>query len=284
MPFLDRPGATIFFETSGSPECPVVTLINGHTRTSSDFKMMARSLVERGLKVLVLDNRGAGRSRVTDDFDLREMVADVVAIWDHLEIASSHVMGISMGGMITQWLAGSHPDRIQKLVLISTCPNRSFIRDHGSYAWSDDEKAVEAKLVGYFSPGFMAANRALVVAMAKQMAKSAKDGPFLLDASRQMRAMEGFDATPLLANIAAPTLIIHGASDMIVPPDASRVLARAIHGSTVKLFEGAGHLLLAERPKDLYDDVARFFLSASKSHASKSHGSGSDGDGTRDHF
>ena len=263
MPFLERPDASIFYDiyVQGDHRGDV-TLINGHTRTSSDFKMMARYLAEQGFRVLVLDNRGCGKSDARGDFDLEDMVADVVALWDHVGIRRSHVLGISMGGMIAQWLAGTHPDRIHRLVLVSTCPNRSYIRDHGSYAWSGDEGAVEAKLATYFSAGFLGANKPLVAAMAKQMAKAAREGSFVGDAARQMRAMEGFDATPLLPRIGSPVLIVHGKEDVIVPPSAADTLAAGLRDSRRVFFDGAGHLLLAERPKELYERVAGFLREA----------------------
>lgn len=258
MPFLDRPGAVIFYEVSGPDHGPWVTLVNGHTRTTSDFKMMTRYLVDRGFMVLVLDNRGAGKSTVSRDFDLEDMAGDVVELWDHLGIAHSHLLGISMGGMIAQWLAGKFPGRVDRLVLVSTAPNRSYIRDHGSYAWSTDEKIVEAKLATYFSAGFLAGNRPLVAAMARQMAKAAVEGKFLDDSARQMRAMDGFDATPLLASVRRPSLVIHGSEDVIVPPAAADALAANLPNVITRRFDGAGHLLLAERPKELYETVSAF--------------------------
>jgi 3-oxoadipate enol-lactonase len=262
MPFLDRAGAKIHFELAApageSEDAPVITLINGHMRTSSDFKMMTRYLVEKGFRVIVLDNRGAGRSVVQSEFDLNDMAEDVVAIWDHLGISQSHLLGISMGGMVAQWIAGNHGSRLTSLVLVSTCPNRDWIKDHGSYAWSDDEKAVEEKLLGYFSEAFRSANKILIAAMAKQMAKAAREGAFLEDSKRQMAAMQGFDATPILKRIRVKALVIHGSEDAIVPPAAARILADAISGSSVMIFPGAGHLLLAERPKELYEVIAKF--------------------------
>ena len=262
MPFLDRAGAKIYFEMNGpagaSTDVPIITLVNGHMRTSSDFKMMAKYLVENGFRVIVMDNRGAGRSVTHSEFDLDDMAADVVAIWDQLGVSQSHLLGISMGGMIAQWIAGHHASRLKSLVLVSTCPNRDWIQDHGSYAWSDDEVQVEKKLSWYFSTEFLSANRLLVAAMAKQMAKAAREGAFLEESKRQMAAMRGFDATPILVRITAQTLVIHGSEDAIVPPVAARTLAADIRGASVRMFPGAGHLLLAERPRELYEIIARF--------------------------
>lgn len=263
MPFLKRPGATIYYDViaavDGASEASFVTLINGHTRTTSDFKMMAKFFGEHGFTVILMDNRGAGRTVVENDFNLDDIALDVVSVWDHLKIDRSHLLGISMGGMIAQWVAIHYLERVQRLVLVSTCPNRTFIRDDGSYAWSDNEKQIVEKLTGYFSAGFLAGNRLLVEAMAKQMAKSARDGAFLQNSSRQMQALEGFNALPLLSRIIAKTLILHGSEDGIVRPEAASLLAQEITGSTLKIFLGAGHLLLAERPKELYGVSLDYF-------------------------
>ncbi|MEY4632374.1 MAG: 3-oxoadipate enol-lactonase [Pseudomonadota bacterium] len=257
MPFIDRPGATIFYETWGDGDGHWVTLINGHTRTTSDFRMLARHLAGRGFRVLSCDNRGSGQSEVSRDFQLPEMVDDIIAVWDAEGIQKSHVLGISMGGMIAQWLSSHFPARVGRLVLVSTCPNRDFINDHGSYEWSGHQDAVQAKLARYFSSRFLAANQPLVNAMAKQMAQAAASGgPFLMNAGRQMKAMQGFDATSHLGQITAPTLIIHGAEDAIVPVSAGRILANGIYGAKLKEVPAAGHLLIAEIPSQLYELVS----------------------------
>lgn len=268
MPLIDVAGARIYYEIHVPegvgmelPSVPVITLINGHTRSSTDFRMMARFLTDHGFRVVLIDNRGSGKSPATRDFDLNDMVSDVVAVWRAESVAKSHVLGISMGGMIAQWLAIHHSDAIDRLILVSTCPSRDFIRDHGSYEWPRDELAIQNKLANYFSQMFLEKNRALVAAMAKQMAKAATDGSFLVDAKRQMGAMVGFDALPLLDQITAKTLVIHGELDQIVPPEASIYFEQAISDSKRILINGAGHLLLAECPRQLYEIVVKFLQS-----------------------
>ena len=94
-------GAEIYYEEVNPNSSNVVTLVNGHTRTSSDFRMMARILGEAGLRVLALDNRGAGKTKVSRPFSIDDFCNDVVALWDALKIQSSSLLGISMGGFIS---------------------------------------------------------------------------------------------------------------------------------------------------------------------------------------
>ena len=101
MPNIETPGAIINFDVVGD-QGPWVTLINGHTRSSNDFRMMGRIFSQAGMRVLVLDNRGAGKSQVSRPFTITDMCGDVVALWDYLEIEKSSLLGISMGGFISQ--------------------------------------------------------------------------------------------------------------------------------------------------------------------------------------
>jgi 3-oxoadipate enol-lactonase len=114
-------------------------------------------------------------------------------------------------------------------------------------------------LSGYFSKAFLERNQLLVQAMAKQMAQAAATkGSFLVNAKRQMDAMRGFDALPILGNIKSSTLILHGEEDAVVPIEAGRLLARKIPGSRFVEVKGAGHLLVAEASRTLYEETASY--------------------------
>ena len=123
-----------------------VTLINGHNRSLSDFRLFGRYLVGRGWRVLVLDNRGAGQTKTLAPFSMADMVSDVGALWEAEAVARTRLLGISMGGFIAQALAVEKAARVAGLVLVSTAMNQRHIcRDDQS--WTNDPIAVEAKLL-----------------------------------------------------------------------------------------------------------------------------------------
>lgn len=265
MPELQRPSATINYEVWGSPSTLIAVLINGHTRPLNDFRLLGRKLVERGMRVIALDNRGAGLSTYQGDFSLNDMVADVQALLVAEDVSQAAVMGISMGGFVAQALALADQRRepserkIRRLALVSTASTQAHIRQDGR-PWSDNPDLVREKLNAYFTASFAERNAALVRSMAKQIAKAVAEGDYAVDAEAQKRAVQDFNALPQLPTLQLPTLVVHGRDDGIIPFAAGEELARTIPRAQLVSFDGAGHLLLAERPQELYKVIGDFFL------------------------
>lgn len=257
MAMLERSNAKIFYETSGD-RGSWITLINGHTRTSKDFKLLVKHLVANNHRVLTMDNRGAGQTETSAPFTMQDMANDVVALWDHLEIPQSHVLGISMGGMIGQYLAAKYPERIKRLILVSTAARKKWIDPHAEAGWGTTLQSVKDKLAYYFAATFIGKNKLLVEAMAKQILKEIEAGTFAEAAKSQREAMSHFEGFSYLSTILAETLIVHGQDDRVMAPEAARELHEHIRYSRSEMIEGAGHLLLAEAPKELYNLVSDF--------------------------
>lgn len=263
MPFLERDGVRLFFDLVDASDSTAktnsyVTLVNGHTRSSSDFKLMARQLSSVGLTTILLDNRASGKSTTTRPFTLREMEDDVVAVWDHLSIKASHLLGISMGGFISQGIAARYPDSVSRLALISTGSGAEWIRPT-SGGWINSGTMVEEKLASYFAPGFTERNKLLFETMVKQTKVAINQGQFTERSNLQRDALQAEPRSWDYSTIRAPTLIIHGSEDLVVDPKAAADLNQKIPGSKVIMIEGAGHLLLAESSKRLYDLVTEWF-------------------------
>lgn len=264
MTFIQRDNARIFYELAVAPkprQCgsPWVTLINGHTRTSNDFRQMSKFLQDAGFNVVTLDNRGCGKTVFDGPGDGRAMVEDVVAIWDENAIAHSAVLGISMGGMIAQHLMAQYQQRVWAGILVSTTCNRRNIISSRT-PWVADLAKIRAKLELFFAPQFVENNPMLVDAMAKNILKAMEGGRFQAGAQQQTQAMNSF-SDALLRLIKIPVLVIHGAEDRVVLPEAAPELASQLLKAEVKIYENAGHLLLAETPRRLYGDVVEFLNS-----------------------
>lgn len=257
MPEAVRTNARINYEVWGD-RGPWVTLVNGHTRPLNDFRMLGKSLVEQGFRVLALDNRGAGKSTVSGPFSIEDMAADVVALWDLEGVDLTYLAGISMGGFICQLLARQNRQRIARMALISTATGPAKIRRDDS-TWTADLKQVREKLLPYFTAEFAARNEMLVTSMVKQIAKSVEQGAFAGQSELQKAAVRAFDSTPWIQSLDCPTLVIHGEADQITPLECGNELHEAIRGSQIEILEGAGHLLLAEKPRELYAALAAWF-------------------------
>ncbi len=256
MPVLRRDGATLNYEVWGESG-PWVSMISGHTRPLNDYRMLGRHVVAQGWRVLALDNRGAGKTETARAFTFADMVADVAALWDELVVARSVVLGISMGGFIAQTLAAQAEARVAGLVLVSTAADQSrIVRDERP--WTADLAEVGAKLAPYFTDDFARRNDVLVRSMIKQIAKNVSEGAFAAQSERQRQAVAGFTGLPPGKTLKQPAWIIHGQDDRIIPYDAALELAQALPQADLFTLPGAGHLLLAEKPQDLYRLVSEF--------------------------
>lgn len=257
MPVIPREQAEVYFETYGESG-PWVTLINGHTRTHKDFRMLIKTLVSSGYRCLAMDNRGSGQSTAHAPFTLTQMTSDIEAIWNKLEIKETHLLGISMGGMISQALTKQNPKTIKTLCLISTASSNGWISDIGDEPWGDTISEVLEKLEKYFAHDFIKKNKLLIQSMAKQILKGIEEGAFSDGARMQREAMQDILLEDDAKNITCPTLIIHGLEDQIIDPRAASVLDDKINNSELILVEGVGHLLLAEYSKKLYQHILDF--------------------------
>jgi len=256
MPYIQRESAKINFEVWGE-QGEWVTLVNGHTRPLNDFRMLGNHLVSKGLRCLALDNRGAGLTEYTGAFAMKDLVADIEALWSHIGIQETHLLGISMGGIIAQKCAYANPSKINKLVLISTAPSRQYI-ETDEVPWGSTMESVTLRLAKYFTEEFAAKNKPVVLGMVKQILKNIERGDFIKQSEDQMNAVKGFDALDLLPGINCPSLIIHGELDEVISLDAAKSIYTNLPQSEIEIVEGVGHLLLAEAPKALYKLVGDF--------------------------
>ena len=133
-----------------------------------------QKLIASGFRVLVADNRGAGETETSFPFTLEDIADDIHDIWEELNIDKSHVLGISMGGMISQILASEYQSKVKSLILISSSANDSFLTDIASSDWGDKQESIENKLSNYFAKDFYRNNKLLVASMAKVMLKKLK--------------------------------------------------------------------------------------------------------------
>jgi pimeloyl-ACP methyl ester carboxylesterase len=104
----------------------------------------------------------------------------------------------------------------------------------------------------------VSANQMIVQGYARQLAKIFQEPDTALGATCQRATMEEIDLMPFLAGISAPALVVHGENDRLVPVEAARTIAKAIPGSRLEVFPGAGHLLLIEAPRRLYEIIGAF--------------------------
>jgi pimeloyl-ACP methyl ester carboxylesterase len=275
MPKIKANGIEIEYDCFGNTEAEAVLLISGlgtqMTRWSETFCQL---LANQGFRVIRFDNRDAGLSTyfpsaampdlaaISDavsrgetpnvPYTLFDMANDAVGLLDALKIKKAHVVGRSMGGMIAQLLASEHAARVHSLVsMMSSTGNR------------DLPQASPAVMAAMTSPaphplkdeqGYLAhcvAFSHVIAGRGYPFDESAQRDQALVELKRAYNP-SGFwrhiaaiaatgDLRPRLANIHAPTLVVHGSDDPLVSPEAGKDTAAHIKGSDLRIVEGMGH-------------------------------------------
>jgi pimeloyl-ACP methyl ester carboxylesterase len=294
MPQVSANGIALEYEDYGDKSAPPLLLVMGLGAQLTLWPIeLVEALVERGFRVIRYDNRDIGLSHKMEGarapgmvrhilmkrfglnprvpYTLADMAADGVGLLDALGIGKAHVVGASMGGMIAQHIAFTHPKRVLSLTsIMSTTGNpklppaqkqaldvltrrpasmaETVLIEHGvkigrtigSPGYPTDEARLRANVTRDFRRSFYPAG------MPRQLAAIIADG------CRRQR----------LAGVRAPTLVIHGEGDPLVPVEGGRDTAAHIPGARLKTIPGMGHDL----PLALVDEIA----DAIAAHASSS--------------
>jgi len=248
MPKANIGGIGVYYEVHGDGE--PFTVINGHGGSVPSLYPAVRVYAGE-FRLVLFDNRGAGRSDAPDIPYTMEMMADDLAgLLDAIGVGPTHLMGISMGGMIAQHVALRHPDMVRSLVLGSThcggpvgkgAPDAEAARVIGEIdGWPARERAREFLRL-CVTPEFALRHPDMVE---RTVALLSEQPAVHHGLRRQREAMMRHHTSGRLPEITAPTLVLHGGADRIVPVDNARALASGIPGAELVIFPGAGHMLL----------------------------------------
>ena len=190
----------------------------------------------------------------------RDMAQDLWDAMDALNIGKADILGVSMGGMIAQWLAIDHPEKVGRLVLTVTSSRPNPILTESVAEWisqanaGDHTALMASNLRKIYSPAYCRKNGWMVPILGKVTKPKSYDR-FLI----QAQACLHHDAFDLLSQIASPTLVIGGEKDEALGADASREMAGLIPNATSKLYPQWGHGLY-EEAKDFNQTVLDFLM------------------------
>lgn len=205
-------------------------------------------------EVTVFDNRGVGRSpRAEPGYAIADLADDTAELIDALGHESVHVLGISMGGMVAQELALRHPAKVRTLALGCTYPGgegsalappSTIEKLQAGWTSGDREAALRGGWEVNVSAGF-AQNEDAFAAFRAAALELPVAIPVIMG---QMQAIGGHDVQARLGEITAPTLVVHGTEDAMLPASNGELIAARIPGARLELFEGVGHLFWIEEP------------------------------------
>jgi 3-oxoadipate enol-lactonase len=228
-----------------------VLLVMGLGMNATGWWRTVPVLAAAGLRVLSFDNRGVGRSaRPRGPYTTAMLADDAVAVLDAAAVERAHVYGISLGGMIAQEIALRHPERVARLVLGATTSG------------GDGATAADRQTLEFFQRrGQMTALEAVWASVpynriARDISQRLRYPIEPEFYAAQLAAALAHDTHERLAQIHAPTLIVHGLEDLMVPPANGRLLASRIPAARLLELPGAAHLYPTDEPSADHDVAA----------------------------
>jgi 3-oxoadipate enol-lactonase len=256
MPEIDLEGCRLHYRLDGPDGAPVLLFSNSLGATLEMWRPQIPALAAR-LRTLRYDSRGHGRSSVTPGpYSVDRLGRDALGLLDALEIDRAHVCGLSLGGMVGQWLGINAADRIDRLIL---CNTTAYVG--APEVWAQRLAAVEAGGMAAIVPGtidrwltkpFQERDPA-ATAWIRDMLLAADPAGFIATGA----AVRDMDLRASLPRIAAPTLVIAGRHDTGTTPEAARAIAEAIPGAELTLLDAA-HLSNVEAAEAFTAAVSGF--------------------------
>lgn len=259
MPLAKAGQIELSYDRAG--DGPPLLLIMGMSGTKHHWGEPLLEDLRRDFDTIVYDHRDAGDSTNTGEpFTIADLAQDAAALLRALGVDSAHVMGISMGGMVAQELTLGHPERVRSLTLgctysggegSSLTSEATMRRLVEAMSSGDRERAIRTAWEVNVSASFAADEDAYATFLQNGL-RYGVPVPVIME---QMRAISGHDTSARLPDVQAPTLVVHGTFDEMLPVQNGHMIAGLIPDSRLEVLDGVGHLFFWEEPQRTADLV-----------------------------
>ncbi len=265
MSYLSLPDVELYFEVHEAVSVshhPPLLLIAGLASDAQSWQPVLEA-ARQNRRVILVDNRGSGRTETHASISLEQMAQDCIALVNHLSITALDVAGHSMGGFVSLHMARLASDRIRRLVLCNSSAQAGARNKLMFMDWADALAQQGATAQWYRTFFYWIFTRSFFdnQTSVEQMVKLAMSYPYAPNAAAfrsQVEAIQTFDATRWLSDIKTPTLVLAASEDLIFPPgdDASQLLG--LPHARIKVLPNLAHSLPMEAPKAFIEEVLRF--------------------------
>lgn len=265
MPVINANGIEIYYETRG--EGSPLMLINGWGGNLDSWSGKMIDLLAEQHRVIMMDNRGTGRSNKPDiPYTMDMMAADVKGVLDSLDIEKAHVMGFSMGGAITQTFGVKYPGTTLSLILCGASAGKE------NSVSSDPKVQMDLALIANPLPEmterdvtikllYLLYSKEYVEAHLEELVEDETYSNYPTSSHalmNQSHAISTMDTYTHLPGLKVPVLVMTGDEDVLVPPENSEKIAAQIPGSELILIPGCGHGFLKQKTGESIGHVLRF--------------------------
>ncbi len=273
MPWIERDGARVWWCASSNAASAgdAVVLLMGLGCSSDLWHRVAPALAAKR-RVILLDARGIGRTDVPGRLvhRIQDQAADVNAVLDAAGERAVHVVGYSMGGMVAQEVAAQFPERVRSLTLLGTHGGAST-----AVRASPAVLALMTTRAGLKPMAMLEAMQPHVYARRTPVSRIQQDHrlrlrhyPTAAGYQAQLDGLLVWSGMHRLASIAAPTLVIHGLEDGLVPPANGERLAQGIPNARLELLQDASHWLMTDQTQRTLRHLQSFLSPAQRQTAS----------------
>ena len=267
MPTIATNGINLYYELHGNG--PLLVLIPGLGYDGWMYSRMIPGLAEQ-FQVISIDNRGSGLSdKPAGPYTAQILAADVIGLLDEFGAAKAHIVGHSMGGFIAQALAIDYPERVDKLVLSATNfggphhipitpPAMAVLTDVSS----DPIERLRRGIAISAAPGFAESNAEFVESWVQyRIAHPIDPAGYQAQLAIGLGLLsETASFEHKLGRVTAPTLLLFGEHDVVVPPGNAELLAAKLPHARVEILPNAGHVFPFETPEAANRAITRFLL------------------------
>jgi 3-oxoadipate enol-lactonase len=256
MPMIDADGCLLNVSVEGRPGGPTLMLSNSLGCTLQMWQPQMKPLTQL-FRVIRYDRRGHGKSGVPPGpYSMERFGRDVLAILDDLNIDRVHWCGLSMGGMVGQWLGANAPDRLGKLILANTTchyPDPTNWLNRIQAVRQDGLEAVaDTVIASWLTADFREREPQATAKMRAMLVASPVEGYLAA-----CEALSTLDQRALLPRITSPTLVIAGRHDQSTPISAGELIRSRIPGAALTIIDAA-HISNVEQPHAFTDTVIGF--------------------------
>lgn len=261
MPLAKITNGEIFYEHKG--DGPALILIPGFASGAWSWNWQIDALAEK-FTVVTFDPPGIAASSAPEaPLTILSLAISTAWLLDALNIERAHLLATSFGGFIAQEFALAFPDQVEKMALACTSyggighvpPSPEVLAAFASTKSLNTEERMRENLLIAFNPEFVGAHPDQTDAFCKLRAENYVSEDIYL---QQLNAALAFDTSDRVKNIAAPTLILTGDRDIVVPPQNSRNLAAKIPGSELRVVDGGSHMFFVEQADEFNRTVIEF--------------------------
>lgn len=254
-------GTPIAYALDGRRDGEPLLMVHGLGADARGWIMQKRALGKR-FRLVMVDNRGVGRSgRPEGPYDLEVMATDALAALDHAGYGSAHIIGASMGGIISQVIGARHPERVRSLTLACTaCRHFSWRKDLLGQ-WADQAQAFGMREFVRRNLDWMVGPRSLqrtwpALAVLGPLAFNVPVASFVAQIQAILAIEDSLRSE--LAEVGAPTLVLCGSQDVLTTQGDSEEIASLIPGAELSVVRGGAHLFMVEQASAFNRTVGDF--------------------------